>query len=378
MTTAHTTDRSAELAVTVLGAGHIGFAIALLLKQAGGYRLTVADRDPMRLAEVSALGVHTQLISDEPSLQAAVAGRYAVLNALPYHRAVAVATLCVQEGVHYFDLTEDVQSTHAIRRLALQGRAGEAAQSVLMPQCGLAPGFIGIVGQDLAGRFDALHTLRMRVGALPRYPQGALRYNLTWSTEGLINEYCNPCEAIVDGVRTTVPALEGLETFALDGVEYEAFNTSGGLGTLTETLAGKARQVDYQSIRYPGHCAILKLLLNDLRLRDRRDLLKELMETAIPTTDQDVIVVFATASGLRGGRLVQHSYSARIVGRRLAGYTLSAIQLTTAAGICTALDLVAQGRLSGQGFVGQESVPLQDFLYNRFGAAYLGESVEAA
>lgn len=378
MTTAHTTDRSAELAVTVLGAGHIGFAIALLLKQAGGYRLTVADRDPMRLAEVSALGVHTQLISDEPSLQAAVAGRYAVLNALPYHRAVAVATLCVQEGVHYFDLTEDVQSTHAIRRLALQGRAGETAQSVLMPQCGLAPGFIGIVGQDLAGRFDALHTLRMRVGALPRYPQGALRYNLTWSTEGLINEYCNPCEAIVDGVRTTVPALEGLETFALDGVEYEAFNTSGGLGTLTETLAGKARQVDYQSIRYPGHCAILKLLLNDLRLRDRRDLLKELMETAIPTTDQDVIVVFATASGLRGGRLVQHSYSARIVGKRLAGYTLSAIQLTTAAGICTALDLVAQGRLPGQGFVGQESVPLQDFLDNRFGAAYLGESVEAA
>jgi len=229
------------------------------------------------------------------------------------------------------------------------------------------------VGNDLARRFDTLHTLRMRVGALPRYPQGALRYNLTWSTEGLINEYCNPCEAIVDGVRTTVPALEGLETFALDGVEYEAFNTSGGLGTLTETLAGKARQVDYQSIRYPGHNAILKLLLNDLRLRDRRDLLKDILETAIPTTDQDVIVVFATASGLKGGRLVQDSYSARIVGTQVAGHTLSAIQLTTAAGICTALDLVAQGKLPPQGFVGQESVALADFLANRFGFAYARE-----
>ena len=358
-------------AITILGAGHIGFAMALLLQQAGDYDILVVDRDPARLAEVAALGVSTQLATDDASLQTAIDGRFAVLNALPFHRAVPVATLCAAAGVHYFDLTEDVASTQAIRALAANAR------SVLMPQCGLAPGFIGIVGNDLARRFDTLHTLRMRVGALPRYPQGALRYNLTWSTEGLINEYCNPCEAIVDGVRTTVPALEGLETFALDGVEYEAFNTSGGLGTLTETLAGKARQVDYQSIRYPGHNAILKLLLNDLRLRERRDLLKDILETAIPTTDQDVIVVFATASGLRGGRLVQHSYSARIVGAPVAGHTLSAIQLTTAAGICTALDLVAQGRLPQKGFVGQEAVPLADFLDNRFGVAYAGGAVAA-
>ena len=363
-TASHT---AAHRAITILGAGHIGFAMALLLQQAGDYDILVVDRDPARLAEVAALGVSTQLATDDASLQTAIDRRFAVLNALPFHRAVPVATLCAAAGVHYFDLTEDVASTQAIRALAANAR------SVLMPQCGLAPGFIGIVGNDLARRFDTLHTLRMRVGALPRYPQGALRYNLTWSTEGLINEYCNPCEAIVDGVRTTVPALEGLETFALDGVEYEAFNTSGGLGTLTETLADKARQVDYQSIRYPGHNAILKLLLNDLRLRDRRELLKDILETAIPTTDQDVIVVFATASGLKGGRLVQDSYSARIMGTQVAGHTLSAIQLTTAAGICTALDLVAQGRLPHRGFVGQESVLLADFLANRFGVAYAGE-----
>lgn len=371
MTTLSTSSKTAvRRAVTVLGAGHIGFAMALLLQQAGDYDVLVVDRDPVRLGEVAALGVSTQLVTDDASLQTAIDGRFAVLNALPFHRAVPVATLCAAAGVHYFDLTEDVASTQAIRALAANAR------SVLMPQCGLAPGFIGIVGNDLARRFDTLHTLRMRVGALPRFPQGALRYNLTWSTEGLINEYCNPCEAIVDSVRTTVPALDGLETFALDGVEYEAFNTSGGLGTLTETLAGKARQVDYQSIRYPGHNAILKLLLNDLRLRDRRDLLKDILETAIPTTDQDVIVVFATASGLKGGRLVQDSYSARIVGTQVAGHTLSAIQLTTAAGICTALDLVAQGRLPQRGFVGQESVPLSDFLANRFGVAYSGEGLK--
>ena len=364
--------QAARRAVTILGAGNIGFAIALLLQQAGGYDIVVVDRDPARLADLAALGVATRLAGDDAGLQAAIDGRFAVLNALPFHCAVAVATRCAAAGVHYFDLTEDVASTRAIRALA------PAACGVLMPQCGLAPGFIGVVGHDLARRFDTLHTLRMRVGALPRYPQGALRYNLTWSTEGLINEYCNPCEAIVDGVRTTVPALEGLETFALDGVEYEAFNTSGGLGTLTETLAGRARQVDYQSIRYPGHCAILRLLLNDLRLRDRRDLLKDILEAAIPSTDQDVIVVFATASGLRGGRLVQHSYSARIVGAEVAGHTLSAIQRTTAAGICTALDLVATGHLPARGFVGQEAVRLADFLANRFGAACASEAALAS
>lgn len=358
--------------ITILGAGHIGFAMALLLARSGDYDILVADRDPQRLSAVAALGLTTLVTTDDASLRPAIEGRFAVLNALPFHCAVGVATLCARAGVHYFDLTEDVQSTQAIRALA------DGARSVLMPQCGLAPGFIGIVGNDLARRFDELHSLRMRVGALPRYPQGALRYNLTWSTEGLINEYCNPCEAIVDGAPTTVPALEGLETFALDGVEYEAFNTSGGLGTLTETLAGKARQVDYKSIRYPGHCAILKLLLNDLRLRDRRDLLKDIFEAAIPTTEQDVIVVFASSTGLRDGHLVQDSYSARIVGTEVAGHRLSAIQLTTAAGICTALDLVAHGRLPQAGFVGQEQVALADFLGNRFGCVYGAQPHENA
>ncbi|MBP6020318.1 MAG: saccharopine dehydrogenase NADP-binding domain-containing protein [Burkholderiaceae bacterium] len=352
--------------ITVMGAGKIGFAIALLLKQTGQYDILVADRDVAQLQAVAALGCDTLCINDGQSMTQAVAGRYAVLNALPFQYAAQVAALCVSAGAHYFDLTEDVAATHAIQALA------ENAVTVLMPQCGLAPGFIGIVGNDLAQRFDSLHDLHMRVGALPRFPSNALRYNLTWSTDGLINEYCNPCEAIVDGQAAQVGALEGYETFSLDGVEYEAFNTSGGLGTLSRTLLGKARNVDYKSIRYPGHCASMRLLLNDLRLRDRRDLLKEIFENAIPTTNQDVIVIFATATGLRDGRLQEESYSTRIVGQTVLGHALTAIQLTTASGICAALDLVAQGILPQAGFVGQEQTPLADLLANRFGLAYAG------
>ena len=350
--------------ITILGAGKIGSAIAALLHSEGGYEVLVADQDPSRLAPMRALGFETSLIHAGASVQDAVAGRFAVLNALPFHCAVSTAGLCAAQGVHYFDLTEDVHSTQAIQSLA------QGSPTVLMPQCGLAPGFIGIVGHDLARRFDQLLDLRMRVGALPRFPSNALGYNLTWSTEGLINEYCNPCEAIVDGRKSEVTALEGLERFTLDGVEYEAFNTSGGLGTLTHTLLGVARNVDYKSVRYPGHCAVMKLLLNDLRLRDRRDQLQDIFDRAIPATEQDVIVILATASGYRNGRLIQDAYSTRIVGQKVGAQVLSAIQLTTAAGICAALDLVAQGALPQSGFLSQEQVPLQTFLDNRFGRAY--------
>lgn len=357
--------------ITILGAGKIGFAIAALLKQAGGYDILVGDCDARRLKPLAALGFEVMVLEDDMSLAGAVSGRYAVLNALPFHRAIPVAGICAKERVHYFDLTEDVDSTRAIRALAV------GAGSVLMPQCGLAPGFIGIVGHDLARRFDCLLDLHMRVGALPRFSLNRLRYNLTWSTEGLINEYCNPCDALVDGKPTQVVALEGRETFVLDGVEYEAFNTSGGLGTLTETLCGKARNVDYKSMRYPGHCAIMKLLLNDLRLRERRDLLKDILETAIPATEQDVVLVFVTASGYRNHRLTQDSYSARMLGAEIDGHCLSAIQLVTATGICTALDLVAQGALPQSGFIGQEQISLDQFLNNRFGQACAKNHTEA-
>ena len=159
----------------------------------------------------------------------------------------------------------------------------------------------------------------MRVGALPAYPSNALNYNLTWSTEGVINEYIEPCEAIVDGRRVEVPALEEREEFTLDGVLYEAFNTSGGLGTLAETLEGQVRTLNYRTIRYPGHAAIMKALLHDLRLRERRDLLKDILENAVPATMQDVVVIFVTVSGWRDGRLMQETYARKIYAQVLAG-----------------------------------------------------------
>ena len=183
----------------------------------------------------------------------------------------------------------------------------------------------------------------MRVGALPKFPSNALNYNLTWSTDGVINEYCEPCEAIVNGQLRETQPLEELEEFSLDGVLYEAFNTSGGLGTLCETLAGKVRNLNYRTIRYPGHAAIMKALLNDLRLRDRRELLKDILENAVPITLQDVVIVFVTVSGMRGGQLVQETYANKIYAAPVGGRVRSAIQITTAGGICAVLDMLSAG-----------------------------------
>jgi len=295
-----------------------------------------------------------------------------VLSAAPFHLTLPIARAAVEAGVHYLDLTEDVASTRAIRALA------DGARSALVPQCGLAPGFISIVAADLARSFDALDSVRMRVGALPAYPSNALNYNLTWSTEGVINEYCEPCEAIVDGQHREVPALEEREEFSLDGVLYEAFNTSGGLGTLCETLAGKVRTLNYRTIRYPGHAAIMKALLHDLRLKDRRDVLKDILEQALPATMQDVVIVFVTVAGQRDGRLQQQTYARKIYSHVLAGQMRSAIQITTASSLCAMLDLLATGALPQRGFVRQEDVSLAQFLGNRFGRVYAMEELAHA
>ncbi|PWE53822.1 saccharopine dehydrogenase [Metarhizobium album] len=353
--------------IAVIGAGKIGGAIAMMLAASGDYRVTIVDRSQAHLAgldEHPAISVAALDITDHAALVAVLTGKFAVLSAAPFHLTGAVAEAAVEAGVHYLDLTEDVATTRKVEALAAK------ANSALIPQCGLAPGFISIVANDLTRHFDKLDSVRMRVGALPQYPSNALNYNLTWSTDGLINEYIEPCEAIVEGRLVTVPAMEEREEFSLDGVTYEAFNTSGGLGTLAKSLEGKVRTMNYRTIRYPGHQAIVKALLNDLNLKNRRDVLKDLFENALPATMQDVVVIFVTVCGWKDGRYLQETYANKVYATVIAGKKMSAIQVTTAAGITTVLDLLATGKLPARGFVRQEEMSLSDVITNRFGRVY--------
>jgi len=354
--------------ITIIGAGKIGSTIGALLSQSRDYEVLVLDRSLDAFQglnpQIRTLGME---IEDKSALAKALAGSFSVISAAPYHLTTAVAEAARSAGAHYLDLTEDVASSRAVRDLA------KNSATAFIPQCGLAPGFITIAAWELCKHFDELHDVRLRVGALPRYPSNALNYNLTWSTDGVINEYCEPCEAIVGGHLREVPALEECEEFALDGVTYEAFNTSGGLGTLCKTLEGKVRNLNYRTIRYPGHAAIMKALLNDLGLRDRRPLLKDILENAVPATLQDVVIVFVTVSGLKNGRLMQETYVNKIYAQPVAGEMKSAIQITTASAACAVLDLLAHGQLPQKGFIRQEDIPLADILANRFGRFYAGD-----
>ena len=353
----------------LLGAGKIGRMISRLLVDSGDYEVVVADADQGALERLAArvpVSIHKLDADNEQDLTKAMSGCDSVLSALSFRFNPLVAEVALNSGLSYFDLTEDVETTRRVRLVAAEAKPGQ----IFMPQCGLAPGFISIVANHLAQPFDSLDSVRMRVGALPQFPTGALKYNLTWSTDGLINEYCNPCEAIHEGKNIEILPLEGLEHFSLDGVRYEAFNTSGGLGTLCETLEGKVRELNYKTVRYLGHQEMMLLLVNELRLNERRELMKDILENAIPVTFQDVVVTFCTVTGMSRGQFMQITDARKIYHQELAGENWSAIQITTAAGICTVLDMHVAGELPQQGFVLQEQVDFRKFLANRFGKYY--------
>lgn len=358
--------------VLVLGAGKIGSLIACLLTESGDYGVHLADVNPdvpkqlldaVPLRNVRPGGLDAR---DQAGLQAYLAAHRldAVVSCLPYFCSPGVAELARAHGLHYFDLTEDIAVTERVRAL------GAGARQAFAPQCGLAPGFISIVTNELIGHFESVETVKMRVGALPVNPNNVLKYSLTWSTDGLINEYGNPCEGIENGEKTTLLPLEGYETITVDGLLYEAFNTSGGLGTLADTYAGRVRTMNYKTLRYPGHRDMIHLLMKDLKLNDDRDTLKRVLESAVPKTVQDVVLIYVAVTGRQGGELMEENYVKKIYPQTIAGKRWSAIQVTTAAGLTSVLDLVLDRPEAYRGFVSQERFPLASVLANRFGQYY--------
>ncbi|HXV73844.1 MAG TPA: saccharopine dehydrogenase family protein [Sphingomonadales bacterium] len=353
--------------ILLLGAGKIGETIASLLAASGDYRVSATDASDASLAQLKGLkNVTPQKLdtADGQALAAAMQGKFAVLSAIPYFLNAGVIRAAAKAGLHYLDLTEDVESTRLVKEMA------RGAKFAFIPQCGLAPGFISIAAADVIAHFDKLQDVHLRTGALPQFPSNALKYNLTWSTDGLINEYLQPCEAIVLGKRREVPALEELEHFSLDGIEYEAFNTSGGLGTLTDSLQGKVQNLNYRSIRYPGHRDLIKVLIRDLRLGERPALLKDIFEHALPRTRQDVVLIYVTVTGAKKGEFLQETFTRKIYSREINGVMRSGIQITTASAICAVLDLLAEGKIKGAGLVKQEEISFPAFIANRFGKNY--------
>jgi saccharopine dehydrogenase-like NADP-dependent oxidoreductase len=340
--------------VLIVGAGNIGQAItAILTESKQPYEVLVTDCHPNNFSLIRGAKTKHMVVESKDFREACENADY-VVNAGPFFIATDVATICGEVGTHYLDLTEDVEQTSKV--IELSGKYPDVA---FIPQCGLAPGFISILANDSAKQFDKVIDVKMRVGALPMHPTNELKYNTTWSVDGLVNEYLHPCGAIKHGEIAEVDPLEGYETFNLDGDTYEAFNTSGGLGTLCETWHGKVQNMNYKTVRYVGHNYLMKFLINDLRLGvNNGDGLKQLIRDSIPTTNQDVVLIFVEVTGMIKNQFISRTKKLKIYGNG----RWSAIQKTTATGLCVMLDLHRQGKIPQTGLIKQENATMKDFL----------------
>jgi saccharopine dehydrogenase-like NADP-dependent oxidoreductase len=346
--------------IAVLGLGKVGRLAAELLADAG---FDVAGFDARPIADAP-FPVHVLDLGDAQATGAALAGREAVLSCLPFALNKYVASAAHALGLHYFDLTEDVGATRHIRALA------GSAQGIMAPQCGLAPGFVGIAGAHLAERFDRVRSIRLRVGALPQHPSGLLGYAFNWSPEGVVNEYLNDCEVIEEGVLKSVSAMEWLETIYVGGVRLEAFTTSGGSGTMCQTFAGRVENLDYKSLRYPGHASLMNFFFHELLMREDRAAAGKILTHAKPPVDDDVVYVHVAAEGWKDGLLGRREFVRAYYPLEIKGRARTAIAWTTAASVCAVIEMARSGALPDRGFVKQETIPLERFLETGAGRLY--------
>ncbi|MDJ0639631.1 MAG: saccharopine dehydrogenase C-terminal domain-containing protein [Paracoccaceae bacterium] len=350
--------------IAVLGLGKVGALAAELLRETGfsviGYDVaphpSLEDRIPQKPLDVT----------NRDALQIALADHDAVLSCLPYGFNTGVATAAHDAGIHYFDLTEDVPTTTAIRALS------KTSKGLMAPQCGLAPGFVGIVGADLIAQFDDCRSCRMRVGALPQHPTGLMGYSFNWSPEGVVNEYLNDCEVLEEGEHKWVSPMEWVEKIVIDGTELEAFTTSGGLGTMCETYLGRVPNLDYKTMRYPGHVKLMNFFFHELLMRERREDAGEILVHAKPPVDDDIVYIHVSAEGTIDGQLLRREFVRALRPMEIAGHSRTAIAWTTASSVAAVIEMVRDGTLPGRGFLRQEDIALAPYLATRNGARYNG------
>ena len=338
----------------VLGSGIVGSAAAWDLVRRG-HDVTLADRrlevltDHATRLDVVAAKVD---VVDSDAVTELIAGHDAVISAVPYSFGVPLATAAVAAGAHYADFGGN--PTVVKRQLEL-ATAATAAGVAVVPDCGLAPGLANVLAADMIAALEPgrVDSVQLRVGALPQVPTGALGYQLTFSPQGLINEYAEPCEVLEDGVVAEVDPVSRFETVEWVGWgPLEAFSTAGGTSTLCHDYAGRVTALEYKTLRFPGHGTTLRSM-SELGLFDEepwdvggvpispRAVLIEALASHLPQGAPDVVLLRVWAT--QGPRHVGVEMVDRSDGQ------FSALARTTAFPATALIDLLVRDELSLQG-----------------------------
>jgi len=354
--------------IAVIGAGLMGRAAVFDLARAeSAQKVGVFDIDGDLAKEVAEKYALENAVSgaldasNEEAVSQALSEYDAALSCVPYRFNPGLTNAAIEAGCHLVDLggNNDVVST----QLGMNDRA-EVAGVIVIPDCGLAPGMVSVLAADGMSRFDEVSSLQIRVGGVPQSPRPPLNYQIVFSSEGLINEYWEPCIVLKNGTRKTVNPMTGVEKLSFDGVgEMEAFYTSGGVSTLPESYRDKIGFLDYKTIRYPGHCQLFKSML-DLGLASRktisvngtevepRELFKAVLERSLNFSDPDLVLVRLTFEGKTEGKDKRAVYE--IVDRQDAGTGLTAMMRTTAFPAAIIAWMAASGQITERGVKPQE------------------------
>jgi lysine 6-dehydrogenase len=375
----------------VLGAGRMGLGAAydLAHNSEGVESVTVADVDEGRARAVAETlkservrAAHAN-VEDFARTVELMRGHDAAISCVTYFHNLSLARAAIEARTNFCDLGGNNSVVDS--ELALDAEARSAGVNVI-PDCGLAPGMVSVLAAHGAARFSRLDGLHIRVGGLPQTPRPPLDYQIVFSVEGLINEYVERARVIREGRILEVESMTEVE--ALDFPEpfgtMEAFQTSGGTSTLPETFLDKVRELDYKTIRYPGHCERFRLLM-DLGLCDSntlevgghavapRRLLGELLYRHLPEGEPDVVLVRLEfvgqlSDGESAGRKPEESGRASrlrydIIDRFDARTGLSAMQRTTAFPASVVAQMMARGLTTRPGAVPQERcIPPEAFV----------------
>lgn len=366
--------------ILVLGAGRMGLGAAFdLAHNSDCERVTVADVDMERARAVQETVGSDRLraaqvdVSNHEQVVELMRGHEAVISCVVYSYNLQLARAAIEAGVNFCDLGGN--NTVVDSELALDAEAKRAGINII-PDCGLAPGMVSVLAAHGAARFERLGEIHIRVGGLPLVPRPPLNYQIVFSVEGLINEYVERARVIRGGRIVEIDSMTELErlSFPAPFEELEAFQTSGGTSTLPDSFLNRVQELDYKTIRYPGHCEKFKLLI-DLGLCSSEELevggartsprrvLGEMLLRHLPADEPDVVLILVEFRGTRKGQTTLETLRYYIIDRFDEATGLSAMQRTTSFPASIIAQMMARGETLEKGAVPQERcIPPEAFV----------------